>query len=84
LLAPHCAVAIRACICKAEKHGGVQRWTCSRVKEENGKSCREGMHAESRKRKIGKAAEKEYIQSRRRKMGKSAREGCMQSRRRKK
>jgi len=63
---------------------GVQRRTCSRVEEENGKSCREGMHAESRRRKIGKAAEKECIQSRRRKMGKSAREGCMQSRRRKK
>jgi hypothetical protein len=53
---------------KAKKQWGVQRRTCSRVEEENEKSCREGMYAESRRRK----------------MGKSAREGCMQSRRRKK
>jgi hypothetical protein len=40
---------------------GVQRRTCSRVEEENGNSCREGMYAESRRRKIGKAAEKECM-----------------------
>jgi len=31
---------------KQKNMGGLQRRTCSRVEEENGKSCKEGMHAE--------------------------------------
>jgi hypothetical protein len=46
---------------QSKKTWGVQRRTCSRVEEENGNSCREGMYAESRRRKIGKAAEKECM-----------------------